>query len=78
MVFSAIRAREVRAADLQEKPTKRLENLLILRHGRFVGFDEDGAPRRTSQRAKRAIGRRAKASEAIKLDASSRDGAERA
>jgi hypothetical protein len=58
VVFSAIRAREVRAADLQEKPTKRLENLLILRHGRFVGFDEDGGFRRKSQRAERAIRQR--------------------
>jgi hypothetical protein len=39
---SAIRARDVRAADLQAKPTKRVETELILRHSRFVGFDEDG------------------------------------
>jgi hypothetical protein len=39
----AIRARDVRAADLQEEPTKRLENReLTLRHNRFVGSDEDG------------------------------------
>jgi hypothetical protein len=38
----AIRARDVRAADLQEEPTKRLENGAILRHNRFVGSDEDG------------------------------------
>jgi hypothetical protein len=36
----AIRARDVRAADLQAKPTKRTE--LTLRQGRFVGFAEDG------------------------------------
>ena len=52
---SAIRARDVRAADLQEEPTKRLENRAHLRHSRFVGFDEDGGSRRTSQRAERAI-----------------------
>jgi hypothetical protein len=39
---SAIRARDVRAADLQEKPTKRFENGGVRRHDRFVGFDEDG------------------------------------
>jgi hypothetical protein len=39
----AIRARDVRAADLQEEPTKRVENLqMILRHRGFVGSDEDG------------------------------------
>jgi hypothetical protein len=38
----AIRAGDVRAADLQEKSTKRVETELILRHARFVGFDEDG------------------------------------
>jgi hypothetical protein len=31
-----------RAADLQEKPTKRTRVEKILRDGRFVGFDEDG------------------------------------
>ena len=35
----AIRAGDVRAADLQEKSTKRVETELILRHARFVGFD---------------------------------------
>jgi hypothetical protein len=39
---SAIRARDVRAADLQEEPTKRVETRADLRHDRFVGFDEDG------------------------------------
>jgi hypothetical protein len=39
---SAIRARDVRAADLQEEPTKRFENRADLRHDRFVGSDEDG------------------------------------
>jgi hypothetical protein len=38
----AIRARDVRAADLQEEPTKRVETEPILRHGRFVGSNEDG------------------------------------
>jgi len=45
----AIRARDVRAADLQEKATKRAETELTLRHSRFVGFDEDGGFQRTSQ-----------------------------
>jgi hypothetical protein len=44
----AIRARYVRAADLQEKATKRAETELTLRHSRFVGFDEDGGFQRTS------------------------------
>jgi hypothetical protein len=48
---SAIRARDVRAADLQEDPTKPTEKELTLRESRFVGFDEGAAPRRTSQRA---------------------------
>jgi hypothetical protein len=40
---SAIRARDVRAADLQEEPTKRFETAeLIVQDSRFVGFDEDG------------------------------------
>ena len=38
----AIRARDVRAADLQEKPTKSSNAKLVLRESRFVGFDEDG------------------------------------
>ena len=38
----AIRARDVRAADLQEEPTKRASRELMLRHIRFVGSDEDG------------------------------------
>jgi hypothetical protein len=37
----AIRARDVRAADLQEKPTK-LENRTDPPTRCFVGFDEDG------------------------------------
>jgi hypothetical protein len=41
-LHGAIRAREVRAADLQEEPTNRMRTELIRRHGRFVGFDEDG------------------------------------
>ncbi len=47
---SAIRAR-VRAADLQEEPTKDVEKRADFRHNRFVGSDEDGGFRRTSQRA---------------------------
>jgi hypothetical protein len=39
---SAIRARDVRAADLQEKPTKRVENTADSPTSLFVGFDEDG------------------------------------
>jgi predicted amidohydrolase YtcJ len=38
----AIRARDVRAADLQEEPAKRVENRADLQHDCFVGFDEDG------------------------------------
>jgi hypothetical protein len=45
----AIRARDVRAADLQEEPTRSVERELILRPDRFVGSDEDGGSRRTSQ-----------------------------
>jgi len=33
---------DVRAADLKEAPTKRIETELILRDSRFVGSDEDG------------------------------------
>jgi hypothetical protein len=51
----AIPARDVRAADLQEKPTKRADTRLTLKPSRFVGFDEDGGCQRTSQRAERAI-----------------------
>jgi hypothetical protein len=36
-----------------------LRSELILRHNRFVGSDEDGGSRRTSQRAERAIRQRA-------------------
>jgi hypothetical protein len=53
-LIGAIRARDVRAADLQEEPTSRTE--LILRHDCFVGSDEDGGSPRTSQRAERALG----------------------
>jgi hypothetical protein len=52
---SAIRARDVRAADLQEEPTKPTDRELTCQHRRFVGSDEDGGSRRTSQRAERAI-----------------------
>jgi hypothetical protein len=40
--LSAIRARDVRAADLQEKPTKRVRLEMIFRDSRFGGFDKDG------------------------------------
>jgi hypothetical protein len=37
------RDRDVRAADLQQEPTKHFEKTkLVLRHSRFVGSDEDG------------------------------------
>jgi hypothetical protein len=54
-IQGAIRARDVRAADLQEKPTKRVVARAGYVKGGFVGFDEDGGFRRTSQRAERAI-----------------------
>jgi hypothetical protein len=38
----AIRARDVSAADLQEKPTKPVEAELSHRHSCLVGFDEYG------------------------------------
>jgi hypothetical protein len=38
----AIRARDVRAADLQEEPMKSTERDLTFRDRRFVGFDDDG------------------------------------
>ena len=38
----AIRARDVRAADLQEEPTKPVEDRAVFVDGRFVGSDEDG------------------------------------
>jgi hypothetical protein len=59
----AIRAPDVRAADLQEEATKPVETELIFRHSRFVGFDEDGGSpaniaasgaSRSTQRAQRA------------------------
>jgi hypothetical protein len=39
---AAIRARDVRAADLQEEPTKRVDNRADLEQDRFVVSDEDG------------------------------------
>jgi hypothetical protein len=53
---SAIRARDVRAADLQEDPTKPVENSAGFRKT-LVSSDptKTAAPRRTSKRAKRAI-----------------------
>jgi len=52
---SAIRARDVRAADLQEKLTKRVEYRVDSARQSFRGFDEDGGSRRTLPRAERAI-----------------------
>jgi hypothetical protein len=52
---SAIRAHDVRAAGLQEEPTKRVDRANSPEIAVFVGFDEDGGYRRTSQRAERAI-----------------------
>jgi hypothetical protein len=43
--WRAIRARDVRAADLQEKPTKRVEDGGNSPEQRFVGCDEDGGSR---------------------------------
>jgi hypothetical protein len=52
----AIRARDVRAADLQEEPTKHLENGADSPTRSFRSDPtKTAAPRRTSQRAKRAI-----------------------
>jgi hypothetical protein len=53
---SAIRARDVRAADLQEEPTKPVEDRAVLVDGRFVGSDEDGGSPANIERAERAIG----------------------
>jgi hypothetical protein len=47
--------RDVRAADLQEEPTKRVETRVDLQHSHLVGSDDDGGFQRTSQRAMRAI-----------------------
>jgi hypothetical protein len=38
----AIRARDVRAADLQEEPTRPVKNRAVFVRSRFVGSDEDG------------------------------------
>jgi hypothetical protein len=54
-LHGAIRARDVPAADMQEKSTKRVVASAGHVKGGFVGFDEDGGFRRTSQRAERAI-----------------------
>jgi hypothetical protein len=55
---SAIRARDVPAADLQEEQTKRVTKRAEF-HDRIVSSDptKTAAPRRTSQRAERAIRR---------------------
>jgi hypothetical protein len=53
---SAIRARDVRAADLQEEPTKRVENRVDLRTIVSSGSTKTAASQRTSPRAERAIG----------------------
>jgi hypothetical protein len=60
----AIRARDVRAADLQAEPTKRIESRAASPpQSRFVGYDEDGgstaniaasAASHQTQRAQRA------------------------
>src|SRR5688572_33467289 len=55
-LLSAIRARDVRAADLQEEPTKSVENRAVFVDGRFVGSDEDGGSPANIERAERAIG----------------------
>ena len=61
----AIRARDVRAADLQEEPTKRRRNRAD--STTIVSSDppKTAASRRTSQRAKRAIRQASAASKAI-------------
>jgi hypothetical protein len=61
-LLSAIRARDVRA-DLQEEPTKSVENRAVFVDGRFVGSDEDGGSPANIERAERAIGHTASASE---------------
>ena len=58
-------APDVRAADLQEESTKRVENGAESPTHRFVGADEDGGSQRTSQRAERAIRQSELASGAI-------------
>jgi hypothetical protein len=66
---SAIRARDVRAADLQEEPTKRVETELILQCSRFVGSDEDGgSPANIAASEASNWTQRALASGAIKPD----------
>ena len=52
----AIRARDVRAADLQEEPTKPAENRAVLVDVVSSDRTKTAAPRRTSQRPERAIG----------------------
>jgi hypothetical protein len=55
-LHGAIRARDVRAADRQAEPSKRVENRADFRHSRFVGFAEDGgSPSEHRKRAERAI-----------------------
>jgi hypothetical protein len=64
----AIRARDVRAADLQEKPTKRIENTADHPNSRFVGLDEDGgSPANIAASGASHQTRASLASEAIKL-----------
>jgi hypothetical protein len=51
----AIRARDVRAADLQEEPTKGVSKRAASSTHCFVGSDEDGGFTANTQRAERAI-----------------------
>ncbi len=64
----AIRARDVRAADVQEEPTKCVEKRANSRHSRLVGSDEDGGSPANSQRAERAIGQSELGERGIKHD----------
>ena len=58
---------DVRAAGLQEEPTKRVEKESILRHNRFVGPDEDGgSPANRSERSE-PLDTASAASEAINM-----------
>jgi hypothetical protein len=63
----AIRARDVRAADLQDKPTKSVEKELILRNNRFVGPMKTAAPASIAASGASHATQRAQASGAIKL-----------
>ena len=54
--LGAIRGRNVRAADLQEKPTKRVRLEKISKTVVSAGSTKTAALKRTSRRAERAIG----------------------